>query len=124
MSTGNRDELDGVDELLADIYREFREGLPARVNRMRVALEALANGYDADASEEFFRAAHSLKGAAPSFDAHVLAGPAAALAERGRRWYESGATDRAELAAAFKDLARLTAAVERFVSEMEPGAKG
>jgi HPt (histidine-containing phosphotransfer) domain-containing protein len=124
MSTGYLDEREEMDELLAEIHREFRDGLPARLEQMRVALETLADGYDATASEEFYRVAHSLKGAAPSFDADVLVGPAAALAETGQRWYEGGATDRVELAAAFEDLERLTDAVEWFVSRMEPGATG
>ena len=124
MSTGYMDEQEGIEELLAEIHREFRDGLPERLEQMRVALETLANGYDAGASEEFYRVAHSLKGAAPSFDAHVLVGPAAALADIGQRWYEGRATDRAELATAFEDLERLTDSVERFVSKMEPGATG
>ncbi len=124
MSTSYMDEQEGMDELLAEIHREFRDGLPARLEQLRVALETLADGYDVDASEEFYRVAHSLKGAAPSFGADVLVAPAAALAETGQRWYEGGATNRAELATAFEDLERLTGAVERFVSDMEPGATG
>jgi HPt (histidine-containing phosphotransfer) domain-containing protein len=124
MSLGYTDEQEEMDELLAEIHREFRDGLPARLEQMRAALETLADGYDADASEEFYRVAHSLKGAAPSFYADGLVGPAAALAETGQRWYEGGATDRAELATAFEDLERLTDAVERFVSRMERGVSG
>jgi HPt (histidine-containing phosphotransfer) domain-containing protein len=122
MSMSFMEELGGMDELLTEVYREFREGLPARVAQMRSALETLSGGYERDASEVFYRAAHSLKGAAPSFGAEQLVDPAAALAETGRRWFEGGFVDDEELRSAIQDLEELDEAVERYVSEMEGGA--
>jgi HPt (histidine-containing phosphotransfer) domain-containing protein len=124
MSLSFMEELGGMDELLAEVYREFREGLPARLAEMRAALETLADGYERGATEVFYRTAHSLKGAAPSFGALLLVDPAAALAETGRRWFEGGFVDGEGLRAAFEDLGQLDEAVERYVSEMEGGAGG
>ncbi|UCC48042.1 MAG: Hpt domain-containing protein [Gemmatimonadota bacterium] len=122
MSTPSPDELRGADELLEEIRREFRAGLPDRLEKMRSALEELARGYDQRAAEGFYRAAHSLKGAAPSFGAHELVEPAATLAELGLRWYEGGAVAAGEVAAALQVLERLKAEMQRFVSRMEGGA--
>ena len=124
MSMSFMEELGGMDELLAEVYREFREGLPARVAQMRAALETLSVGYERGATEIFYRTAHSLKGAAPSFGAERLVDPAAALAETGRRWFEGGFVDDEELRAALQDLEQLDEAVERYVSEIEGGAGG
>ena len=122
MSMSFREELGGMDELLTEVYREFREGLPARLAQMRTALEALAAGYGPEATEIFYRTAHSLKGAAPSFGADQLVGPAAELAEAGGRWYEGGFVEADELRSAFEDLEQLGEAVEAYVREMEGGA--
>lgn len=124
MSMSFSEELGGMDELLTEVYREFREGLPARVARMRTALETLAAGYEPEATEIFYRTAHSLKGAAPSFGADQLVGPAAELAELGRRWYEGGSVETDELRSAFYDLEQLSEAVEAYVMEMEDGTGG
>lgn len=119
-----REELGGMDELLTEVYREFREGLAERSAQMRAALEALTAGYEAEATEIFYRTAHSLKGAAPSFGADELVGPATALAEVGRRWFEGEFVNDDELEVAFHDLERLDEAVERYVRAMEGGASG
>ncbi len=124
MSMSFMEELGGMDELLAEVYREFREGLPIRLAEIRAALEALADGYERGATEVFYRTAHSLKGAAPSFGAEELVEPAAALAETGRRWFEGGFVDDEELRIALQDLGQLDEAVERYVSEMEGGTGG
>jgi len=124
MSMSFMEELGGMDELLAEVYREFREGLPSRLAEMRAALETLSDGYESGASEVFYRTAHSLKGAAPSFGAAQLVDPATALAETGRRWYEGGFVDSEELRVAFEELEQLDEAVERYVSEMEGGVGG
>ncbi|UCF18743.1 MAG: Hpt domain-containing protein [Gemmatimonadota bacterium] len=105
-----------AEQILKQIQREFREGLPARLERIRAALTVLAEGYDAEAVEVFYRTAHSLKGTAPSFDADELVDPASALAESGRRWCEEGALDSADLAAAFTEFERLADAVERYAA--------
>ncbi|MGD8698326.1 MAG: Hpt domain-containing protein [Gemmatimonadales bacterium] len=124
MSMSFMEELGGMDELLAEVYREFREGLPERLAQLREALDALADGYEPGATEVFYRTAHSLKGAAPSFGAGQLVDPAAALAETGRRWYEGGFVDGEELRTAIEELGRLDDAVGRYMREMEGGAGG
>ncbi len=100
--------------ILAQIRREFCEGLPARLERMRAALRALADGYDTEAAEVFYRTAHSLKGTAPSFDADELVEPASVLAEIGRRWFEEESLRVSDLPVAAAEVERLAAAVGRF----------
>jgi chemotaxis protein histidine kinase CheA len=112
----------GEDELLAEIFREFRQGLPERVEQIRASLEVLAEGYDRQAAELFYRTAHTLKGTAPSFGAHELVEPATVLTEVGKRWYEEGSVNLAELAAVRGDLELLNAAVERYASGSEGDA--
>ena len=124
MGTDRSGGLEGGDDLLAEIYREFRDGLPARLETIRVSLEALAEGYDSEAAESFYRTAHSLKGTAPAFGAHGLVAPAAALADVGRRWFEEGAVGAAEASAALEELERLRIAVERYAAETEGDAAG
>lgn len=112
-----------LDEILAEIHREFREGLPERLEEIRSALYALRDGYSHAAAELFYRSAHSLKGAAPSFAADELVDPASALAEVGRHWYEESAVNRVELEAALDDVDRLAVSIERFIGRAE-GARG
>lgn len=114
----------GEDELLAEIFREFREGLPERVGQLRESLEVLAERYDDKAAELFYRTAHTLKGTAPSFSAHELVEPAALLAEMGKRWCEEGAVNPVELSSARDDLEALSAAVERYASSSRNDAAG
>jgi HPt (histidine-containing phosphotransfer) domain-containing protein len=118
------DRTGDVGELLAGVHREFREGLPGRLERIRASLERLREGYDAEAAEIFYRTAHSLKGTAPSFGARALVAPATALAEIGRRWFERGAAEADELRAASEELGRLSSAVERLTAEREDSAAG
>jgi HPt (histidine-containing phosphotransfer) domain-containing protein len=124
MATDRSGGLEGGDELLAEIYREFRDGLPARLETIRVSLEALAEGYDSEAAESFYRTAHSLKGTAPAFGAHGLVAPATALADAGRRWFEQRELDAAEASAAFEELEQLRIEVERYSAEVEGDAAG
>ncbi len=76
------DESKSPDELLAEVYREFRDGLAGRVETMRSALERLAGGYDAGAADTFYRTAHTLKGTAASFEADELVDPVQRYTER------------------------------------------
>lgn len=109
----------GGDELLAEIFKEFRDGLPERLEQIRSSLEALGGEGDAEAAEIFYRTAHSLKGTAPSFGAHELVAPATALAEIGRSWFEGDVVEPAMLAAASEELARLEDAAGKYISDME-----
>ena len=118
------DEHRDPDELIAEITREFCDGLQERLGTMRSALERLSNGYDREAAEVFYRAAHSLKGTAASFDANELVGPAADLSDAGLRWYESGVLDTAEVPAALVGLEKLQAAVASYAARLEGDASG
>ncbi len=109
------------EELLAEIFREFREGLPVRLETLRSALEQLADG-DGEAAELFYRTAHSLKGTAPSFEADELVGPATGLAAAGLAWYEGSEPQADQISAAFEELDRLGEAVSRYVDRMEGDA--
>ena len=109
------------EKLIAEIHREFREGLPARLETMRESLLTLSEGYDSQAVELFYRTAHSLKGTAPSFGADVLVPPSSALAEVGRRWFEDGGLNVEEVSAAFATLEQLSAAMAEYAAETEDG---
>ncbi len=124
MSGPNPEPQRSEEEQLAEIFREFRDGLPGRLETMRSALEQLADGDAGEAAELFYRTAHSLKGTAPSFDADELVEPAAGLAGIGLAWYEGADPRDGELAAAFQELERLGAAVKRYAARMEDEASG
>lgn len=102
------------DPLLASIRREFCEGLATRIETLRGALTELDAEYSAEAADRFFRAAHSLKGTAPSFGAHELAEHAANLAEAGRAWVSASHISNEHLRAASRELEDLEAAAERY----------
>lgn len=112
-------EQQEADALLAEIHREFREGLPRRLEHLHTSLERLAGGYDREAAETFYRTAHSLKGTAPAFDAHALVEPAAALSSVGRRWFEEETVNSEEIVSARENLERLRGETERFIAEKE-----
>lgn len=118
------DEGKSPDELLAEVYREFREGLAGRVEALQSALRRLAGGYDAGAADTFYRTAHTLKGTAASFEADELVEPAAALVEIGLRWLEGAELDLPEVAAASRRLEELEEAVRRYVERAGGDAVG
>ena len=109
----------GEHDPVAQIRREFCAGLPARAERMRSALDAVAHGYDAAMAETFYYAAHSLDGTAASFGAHELVDHAAFLAELGRRWLRVGAVTAEQLSSASGELKRLRLAVEQYRARIE-----
>ncbi len=109
----------GEHDPVAQIRREFSAGLPARVERMRSALDAMAHGYDAAMAESFYHAAHSLNGTAASFGAHELVDHAAFLAELGRRWLRVCAVTAEQLSSASGELERLRLAVEQYRARIE-----
>jgi HPt (histidine-containing phosphotransfer) domain-containing protein len=109
----------GEHDPVAQIRREFSAGLPARVERMRSALDAVAHGYDAAMAETFYHAAHSLNGTAASFGAHELVDHAAFLAELGRCWLRVRAVTAEQLSSASGELERLRLAVEQYRARIE-----
>ncbi|NIN71400.1 MAG: hypothetical protein GTO46_05580 [Gemmatimonadetes bacterium] len=118
------DEGKSPDELLAEVYREFRDGLARRIDTIRSALERLASAYDAGAADTFYRTAHTLKGTAASFEADELVDPAEGLADLGLRWFEDGDLDPLEVSAAFRHLEELEGAVQRYLERVEGDAVG
>lgn len=121
---GMPEEPRDVEEMLAEVYREFGEGLPQRVEALRSALAELAGGWNATACDLFYRTAHTLKGTAASFDADELVEPATALAALGLAWEKSGSAPESEIEEAAAELERLSAAIGRYVKRMEGGASG
>ncbi len=111
----------GWDERVAEVRRGFCEGLPARLESMRVALGALTQGYEQAMAETFYHKAHSLKGTAPSFGAHELTGHAASLADLGRRWLKLREVTAEQVSDASDELQRLTSAVRRYRARVEGG---
>ena len=109
----------GEHDPVAQIRREFSDGLPARVERMRSALDAVAHGYDAAMAETFYHAAHSLNGTAASFGAHELVDHAAFLAELGRRWLRVRAVTAEQSLSASGELERLRLAVEQYRARIQ-----
>ncbi len=109
----------GEQDTVAQIRREFCAGLPARVERMRSALDAFAEGFDPAMAESFYHAAHSLEGTAASFGAHELVDHAAFLAKLGRRWLHTRAVTPEELSSASGELERLGLAVEQYRARIE-----
>ena len=109
----------GEHDPVAQIRREFCAGLPARVERMRSALDAVAEGFDPAMAESFYHAAHSLEGTAASFGAHELVDHAVLLAELGRRWVRVGTVTVEESLSASGELERLGLAVEQYRARIE-----
>ena len=109
----------GEHDPVAQIRREFSAGLPARVERMRSALDTVAHGYDAAMAETFYYAAHSLNGTAASFGAHELVDHAAFLAELGRGWLRVRVVTAEQLSSASGELERLRLAVEQYRARIE-----
>ena len=97
-------------EAVAQIRREFCDGLPARVETMQFALEGLAKVFDPDLAERFFLQAHSLKGTAGTFGADSLVERAASLERIGSRWMKDLEVTPAEISDASKELDRLKSA--------------
>ena len=118
------DQRKDMAALLAQIHREFRQGLPDRLGRIRGSLERLSAGYDRAAADLFYRTAHSLKGTAPSFGADGLVEPAAALSAIGRRWLEGGAVPADEIPGAREQFERLGTAVREFIDAAERRSEG
>ena len=106
---------------MAQVRREFSAGLGARLDLMRSALDAVADGegFDPAMAESFYHAAHSLEGTAASFGAHELVDHAVFLAELGRRWVRVRTVTVEESSSASGELERLGLAVEQYRARIE-----
>ncbi len=111
----------GGHDPVAQVRREFSAGLGARLNLMRSALDAVAEGGGVDPAmaESFYHAAHSLEGTAAAFGAHELVDHAVFLAELGRRWMRVRAVRVEESLSASGELERLGLAVEQYRARIE-----
>jgi chemotaxis protein histidine kinase CheA len=118
-SIGPRHTPSGPVDPLAEVRKEFSQGLPERLEAMQGALAVLRGRYDEGQAEIFYHRAHSLKGTAASFEADELAEHAAVLSKLGRGWMEAGAVKAAELEKADAALHRLEVAVEAYRREVE-----
>jgi chemotaxis protein histidine kinase CheA len=110
------------DPELAEIRREFSQGLPKRLRVLEDSLDSLAGGFSDDVANDFYTAAHSLKGTGASFGGPELAERAAELAARGMGWIDGRALPAGAIAAARAELERLAAAVLRFRTAIEGDA--
>ncbi len=119
MAASTPDGMRSEEELLVEVYREFREGLPERLDKMRAALEELATAHDEETAQLFYRIAHSLKGTAASFEATELVQPATSLAAICLPWYEGVVPKADDIEAAFRGLEQLGEAVEQYSARME-----
>ncbi len=109
----------GGHDPFAQVRREFSAGLGARLDLMRSALDALADGFDPAMAESFYYAAHSLEGTAASIGAHDLVDHAALLAQLGRRWMGVRSVGAEESLSALGELERLGLAVEQYRARIE-----
>jgi len=100
-----------LDEAVAEVRREFEEGLPGRLEILASALDSLTQKFDSGTAETFFFNAHSLKGTAGAFGADDLVGPARQLSGISRGWLKRGEASVQELTEAREELDRLREAV-------------
>ena len=82
--------MDDFDKVMAEISKEFYEGVSGRLETICVALETLEEGFDGDAAHLFMRTAHSLKGASASLGDEELAQAASVLNLLAIGWLEVG----------------------------------
>lgn len=115
----------GAEAAVAELRREFAEGLAGRVATLRAALAALA-ALDAGATPEqlaaFYLPAHALAGTAAAYGADEVAAHAARLSALGAAWRRAGAAPAAEAAAAARELDGLAGAAQRYRARVAGGA--
>ncbi|UCF40914.1 MAG: Hpt domain-containing protein [Gemmatimonadota bacterium] len=116
MANASDPDAAGRAAAVAQVRREFADGLAARLEAMRAALDQLARGYDQEVAESLYRRAHSLKGTAASFGADDLAAHAAPLADLGAGWTHARAVTPDAVASASELLERLGAAAAQYRS--------
>lgn len=68
------------DDRIAEIFKSYRDDLPARMNDLESKWEELKLGWNTDRAAEFDRACHGIAGSAPTFDLPVI-GEAAKVIE-------------------------------------------
>ena len=103
---------------MAEIRREFYEGLSVRLAAIRSSLDVLDDGFDEDAAHLFLRTAHSLKGASASLGDEKLAQAASGLNLLAIGWIEAGRVPESEMGKARDGLMAL------YALDQGPGASG
>ncbi len=110
------DEQETFADALAEVRREFREGLPERLILIESALGVLDGGFDLAAAELVHQQSHSLKGTAGAFGADGLAGPAREISAIAGRWVDRREATVEQLSDVRRELHRLGQAVNHYLS--------
>jgi len=110
------EEQEAFANALAEVQREFQQGLTDRLTLMESAFAKLEEGFDTDAAEKIFRQSHSLKGTAGAFGADILVGPAREISAIARRWVDRTSTTESELSDVRGQLVQLRRAVIHYQS--------
>ena len=102
------------EKALTALRREFADGLPARLEALRAALNRLKEVVTPERLRAFHLPAHALAGTAGSYEAHELVPHVARLSTVARHWIDAGAATGNELDEASRELDALDAATARF----------
>jgi HPt (histidine-containing phosphotransfer) domain-containing protein len=103
-------------DAIARVRSKFADGLPARVQAIRAALDDFLTRRDRESARTFYLNAHKLTGAAASFGAAEVADCAACLDELGCAWSQAEleSLKQEQFSAARESLDQLELAVERY----------
>jgi chemotaxis protein histidine kinase CheA len=112
-------------DAIARVRSKFVEGLPARVQAIRAALDDFLSRRDRESARTFYLNAHKLKGAAASFGAADVADCATQLDELGRVWSQAEVESvrQEQLSAARESLDKLESAVEQYRARQIDGGE-
>jgi chemotaxis protein histidine kinase CheA len=105
----------GYADSVAEVRREFCEGLPNRIRLLESAVAALQGAFDSQAAEAIYFQTHSLKGTAGAFGADTLVGPAREISAIAEGWVKQGRTTSEALSEVQRELVRLTQAVTDYL---------
>jgi chemotaxis protein histidine kinase CheA len=101
--------VDDFEAVMAEIRRDFYEGVSTRLAAICSALDVLDDGFDDDATHLFLRTTHSLKGASASLGDDELAQAASGLNLLAVTWVEAGRVPESEMETARDGLETLYA---------------
>jgi len=110
------EEEEVLADSLAEVRREFQEGLKDRLALMESAFAVLERGFDSGAAEVVFRQSHSLRGTAGAFGADGLTGPAREISAIARGWVGQNCAAAQDLSEVRRQLDRLHHAVTDYLS--------
>lgn len=104
---------------IGTVRRQFAVGLAARIVALREDLEAVSRCPDDYHRHDFFRKAHTLKGAAACFRADVLLSHANRLTDLARGWVGGTSPTHDQIAVAQTELQQLELECERYLGSLE-----